>query len=139
MRTCGLAAGRAVRQGIAATELALLLPFMCLLFVIAVDFARVFYYDLTVANCARCAAVYASQTPTTALDTAAIKAAAEKDAGNLDVSKLTVTSSPNSATAPTAVTVTVTYPFSTLTRYPGFSSLTMRRTLTINVGPLLPN
>jgi len=44
---------RSVRRGVAATELALLLPFLCFLFVITIDFARVFYFDLTVANCAR--------------------------------------------------------------------------------------
>ena len=50
----------AVRPGVATVELAVVLPLLCFLFVIAVDFARVFYFDLTVANCARSGAIYAS-------------------------------------------------------------------------------
>jgi Flp pilus assembly protein TadG len=120
--------------------LALLLPLICFLFVVAVDFARVFYYDLTVANCARSGALYASQDPTSALDTTGIQAIAKKDAANLDLTQLKVTSSTNSPTAPTTVTVTVTYPFSTITHYPGVpNSLTLSRTLQMNVAPLIPN
>ncbi len=131
-------APRRRRRGIAAVELALLLPFLALIFVVAIDFARVFYFDLTVANCARNGALYVCQTPTTALDTAGITSAAQMDAGNLNLSQLTVTSSTDSPTAPTKVTVTVTYPFSTITHYPGFSNMTLSRTLQMNIGPLLP-
>ncbi len=51
------------RSGAAAVELAILLPFLCFLFVIAVDFARVFYFTLTLQNCARNGAYYASNYP----------------------------------------------------------------------------
>jgi Flp pilus assembly protein TadG len=129
-----------VRRGVAATELALLLPFLCFLFVIAVDFSRVFYYDMTVVNCARNGAIYASQTPTTALDTTGITAAAQQEAGNLDLTQLKVSSSTDDPTTPTKVAVTVTYPFSTITKYPGVpSTFTLSRTLHINVGPVKPN
>lgn len=134
-----LARGRVVRRAVAATELALLLPFLCFLFVIAIDFARVFYFDLTVANCARNGALYGCQTPTTALDTAGIVSAAQLDAGNLDLTKLTVTSSTDSPTSPTTVSVTVTYPFATITHYPGVSGLTLSRTLQMSIAPLVPN
>ena len=140
MRKLGFPRNRRPRCGVAAVELALLLPLICFLFVISVDFARVFYFDLTVANCARSGALYAGQDPTHALDTTGIQVVAQKDAGNLDLTQLTVTSSPNSATAPTAVTVTVTYPFHTVTQYPGVpSSLTLSRSVQVNVAPLLPN
>src|SRR4051812_16370068 len=51
---------RATRPGAAALELALLLPFLAFLFVIAIDWSRVFYYSLVVDNCARNGAVYSS-------------------------------------------------------------------------------
>src|SRR5262245_44444013 len=92
------------RRATAALELALLLPILCCLFGAAVDFARVFYSDLTVVNCARNAAVYASQDPTTAKDTEGIKAAARRDATNLDQQELTVTSTVNDSANPTTVT-----------------------------------
>jgi Flp pilus assembly protein TadG len=114
------------RRGAAAVELALLLPLLCFLFVIAVDFARVFYFTITVENCARCGAIYAGRDPNAALDTAAITAEAKKDAGNLDVSQMTVTVTPN-------------YPFTTFTRYPGVpSSMTLTRTVVATIAPAKP-
>ena len=129
-----------IRPGVAATELALLLPFLCFLFVVAVDFSRIFYYDLTVANCARNGGLYALQDPTKALDTAGITNAAQQDAGNLNLTQLTVSSKTDSPTTPTTVSVTVTYPFNTITNYPGIpSTWTLSRTLTMKVSPLVPN
>jgi Flp pilus assembly protein TadG len=131
---------RQTRRAVAATELALLLPLLCFLFVITVDFARVFYFDLTVENCARCGAIYGGRNPNAAVDTDGIKADAQKDAGNLDLSQLTVTSTVDNPTAPTMVTVTVTYPFSTLTSYPGVpASLRLSRTVKALVAPATPN
>ncbi len=128
------------RQGVAATELALLLPLLCFLFVITVDFARVFYFDLTVENCARCGAIFGGRHPLSAIDTAGIAAEAQKDAGNLDLTQMTVTSSVDNSLAPTVVTVTVTYPFSTITNYPFVpSSMTLSRTVTALVAPAKPN
>lgn len=129
-----------VRRGVAAVELALLLPLLCFLFVISVDFARVFYFDLIVANCARNGAIYGSQDPASSLDTTGIQTAAQRDAGNLTLSQLGVSSSTNITTNPTSVSVTVTYPFATITRYPGVpASLTLSRTVQMTVVPLTPN
>ncbi|HYT87393.1 MAG TPA: TadE/TadG family type IV pilus assembly protein [Gemmataceae bacterium] len=127
------------RNGAAATELALLLPFLCFLFVITIDFARVFYFSMTVTNCARTAAVYASANPVAALDQTGITAAAQADASNLDLQQLQVTSTPDNATNPTYVDVTVTYPFATITNYPGVpSKMTLSRTIRMRVTPLVP-
>jgi len=52
--------GRRSRTGAAVVELAILAPLMVFLFVIAVDFARVYYFSLTLTNCARSGAFYAS-------------------------------------------------------------------------------
>src|SRR5947207_2962420 len=110
------------RAGTATVELAVLLPFILFLFVITVDFARIIYYSVTITNCASIGAIYGSSSPTAANDTTGIQTTAQNDASNLDLSKLTVTSSTDSATTPTTVTVTVTYPFSTITNFPGVPS-----------------
>jgi Flp pilus assembly protein TadG len=131
---------RKTRHGAAAVELALLLPLLCFLFVIAVDYARVFYFTMTVTNCARSGAIYGYQNPTNANDQTGIAAACNMDAGNLDASQLTVTSSTDSATSPTYVIVTVTYPFSTITNFPGITSTTnISRSIRVTVTPLTPS
>ena len=128
------------RRGIAATELALFLPLLCVLFVITVDYARVFYYTMAVTNCARDGALYGSQNPTTANDTSGISAAATRDAADLDVNSVNVSSTTDSATNPTYVTVTVTYPFTTITNFPGITSnTTLSRSVRMTVTPLTPN
>src|SRR5262249_39193871 len=97
--------------------------------VIAADFARVFYFDLIVVNCARNGAVYASQDPTCAQDTA----------GNLTASKVNVTSAVDNSTTPATVTVTVTYPFTTITNYPGVpTNLTLRGPGQMSLAPRPP-
>src|SRR4051812_3829396 len=54
---------RRPRAGAATLELAVLLPILCFLFVIAIDCARVFYYSVTLNNAARNGAYYASNYP----------------------------------------------------------------------------
>src|SRR6266540_111033 len=125
------------RRGTAAVELALLLPFLCFAFVAAVDFARVFYYSIAVSNCARNGALYGSADQAHALDSAGITAAAQVDAVNL--SQLGVTSSTDSSTSPTYVQVTVTYPFTTITNYPGIpNQVNLNRTVRMSVVPATP-
>src|SRR5262245_47232231 len=124
---------RQARSGAAALELCLVLPVLCFLFVLSVDFSRIFYYDLTLANCARAGAIYASKDPASAVDTSGIQDAASKDAGNLDAKLFTVASTPDNISKPTYVTVTVTYPFKTITRYPGIpSTITLSRAIVAN-------
>lgn len=48
------------RHGAAVVELAVVLPLLAFFFLIGVDFSRVFYYSLTLQNCARAGAMYAS-------------------------------------------------------------------------------
>jgi Flp pilus assembly protein TadG len=127
------------RRGLAAVELGILAPFLAFLFVIALDFARVFYYTMIVTNCARNGAYYGCNDTSTALNNDAIKAAAKKDAANLDLTNLNVTPTPNSSTSPTSLDVNVTYTFTTITRYPGVpSSLTISRTVRMKVSPKVP-
>ena len=128
------------RRGAAAVELALLLPLLAFLFVISVDYARIFYCTMIVTNCARSGALYASQNPTTANDATNIVAEAARDAPDLIFSDLRITSTTDSAANPTWVAVTVTYPFSTITNFPGINRTTqLTRTVRMDVAPWTPN
>jgi Flp pilus assembly protein TadG len=131
------------RRGVAATELAVLLPFMCFAFVLAIDYGRIFYFSLTVANCARNGAIYGSQDTTSALDTTGIKTYGQLDGSNLTTSSLNVSSTTDSSTSPTYVAVTASYPFSTITNYSiapfvETSSTTLSQTFRMAVVPALP-
>ena len=50
------------RRGAAAYELAILLPFLALMFAVGADYCRIFYYSQTVTGCAHAGALYASGT-----------------------------------------------------------------------------
>ena len=53
------AKNRPARRGAAAAELAVLLPFLAFLFVVAIDFCRLYYQTQTVQGCAEAGACYA--------------------------------------------------------------------------------
>ena len=121
-------------------ELAVLLPVLTLLFVIAIDYARVFYYAVTIANCARNGALYgrdpgaAGESPFTSLKEAALAEAA-------NVQPVPTVSSKNGTDAKGApyVEVTVSYAFKTITNYPIIpSSFTVSRTVRMHVASMLP-
>jgi Flp pilus assembly protein TadG len=126
-------------RGQSMLELAMALPFLLILFLVAADFGRVFYLGIEVGNAARAGAQYASQGVATAVDTPGIKNAAALDAANL--SNLSVSSSnctcvspiPSGQTAcassyctnsPNAnyVEVDAFATFKTLVKYPGVPS-----------------
>jgi Flp pilus assembly protein TadG len=130
---------RHYRRGAAAVEFAFLAPFLCFLFVIAVDYARIFYASLTIANCARNGALYGSRDKTSAVDTAGIETAAKADATNLNTSKVNVTSTTDGGTPATYVDVTVTYPFTTITSWLSSQTITITRTVRMKVVPDTPN
>src|SRR5581483_2245743 len=119
-----------LRRGVAAVELAILLPLLMFLFVVAVDFSRIFFYSLTITSCARNGAMYQSD-PTGALQSpyADVTAASLADASNLSPTP-TVTSTTTSDDSGSYVSVTVSYPFKTITNYPGVpNNLTVTRTV----------
>ena len=127
------------RRGVAAVELAVLLPLLVFLLVIALDFARVYYKTLTITNCARNGAVYGSMDPTHSVDTTGIQTAALADSTNL-TPQPTVTSTTGTDDAGNPyVLVTVTTTFQTITNYPGVpSSLALTSTVQMRVAPVLP-
>jgi len=125
------------RQAAAAVELAVLLPFIVFLFVIAVDFARIFSSSQVIENCARQGALYASdpKAPASNLYTS-VQQAALADATSLNPQP-TVTSSNGTDRAGNAyVSVTVTWPFHTITGFPGVpNNLSLSRTVQMRAAP----
>jgi Flp pilus assembly protein TadG len=149
------------RRAAAAVELAILLPLICFLLVAAVDYARVFYCAVTVENCARNGAYFASNYPNASylyndiygyknLDEAILK-----DASNLydparPSSKPTYEvrygASPSgpfdssSATANSYVRVTVHWTFHCITSYPGIpKTVNVSRSCVMKVAPAMPD
>jgi Flp pilus assembly protein TadG len=126
------------RPGVAASELAVWLPFLVLLFTVAVDFCRVYFVTQTVQNCAWAGAMYASgvtpvdTTTTNATDAAIQAAVAEGTALSpaLKASNVNVSSSGGNSV------VTVSYDFTFLTRLPGLAqTVTITRTTTMATLP----
>jgi Flp pilus assembly protein TadG len=146
------------RSGASAVELALLLPFLVFLFVITIDFGRVYYYSLTLTNCARDGALYASDpvtqqhSPYSVLNAdgvtvnlnASVPIAALAEAplfANLQ-SKPTVAPPYffTDANGRSLVQVSVTYQFNTISRIPLVpDSFTLTRTVTMEVAPQRPS
>jgi Flp pilus assembly protein TadG len=131
---------RCSRRGAAIVELAVLLPLLAFLFVIAVDFGRVFYYSLTIENCARNGALYASdpfaasQSPYTNISQAALA-----DAGNLQPPPTVTSTNGTDSSGNAYVEVTVSWTFTTLTNFPGVASNTnISRTVRMRVAPITP-
>jgi Flp pilus assembly protein TadG len=120
------------RRAAAAVEFALLAPFLVFLFVIAVDWARVFYYSTAVKNCARNGALYMSLQQSAKTTTSPytdsgyvnlyvnaanpVTAAALADASDLKPTP-TVTSATGSDSNGSYVEVTVSYTFKSVTNF----------------------
>jgi Flp pilus assembly protein TadG len=118
---------------------ALLLPVLAFLFVIGVDFARLFYHYATITNCARNGALHATDPANSPYTTT--QAAGLADASNL--SPQPTVSNPTAGTDGAGnpyVEVTVSYSFQPLTSYPGIPSpLNLARTVRMRVPPAVPN
>jgi Flp pilus assembly protein TadG len=152
--------GKQNRPGAATVELAVLLPFLAFMFVIAIDWARIFYYSITVENCARNGALFMSQQQSAKTITAPytdsgmvnlyvnaaspVTAAALADAPDLTPTP-TVTSSSGSDGNGPYVEVTVSYPFQTVVssfavgNFVVPSTTQVTRTVRMYVPPEAPN
>ena len=71
------------QHGQAAIELAFLAPILALILVVAVDFGRLFYMNITLVNSARAGVQYGAQSTTTAADYNGMSQAALNDASNV--------------------------------------------------------
>ncbi len=110
------------RRGVAAAELALLLPFLGFIFVIALDFGRIFYFTLTIENAARNGALWASDPYAPGQSYSSLQNAVQADASNLSpaIDNANITSSTGTDAGGNAVVkVTVNYSFNLITNYPG--------------------
>jgi Flp pilus assembly protein TadG len=116
--------------------MALLAPLLMFLFVVMVDFARVFYYSLALANCARNGALYQCDEVGQARSTySSLTDAALADAGNITPAP-TVSVTVNTSTE---VEVTATYNFRTLVPYPGVpSTIALTRKVRMQKIPAVP-
>ena len=95
--------------------MAILLPLLAFLFVIGVDFARVYKHTLTLMNCARSGALYGSNSPTRAADTATIQEIALADAGDLNPKPTVKVKLFDLEDGTSHIEVTVSAPFKTVT------------------------
>lgn len=126
-------------KGTAVVELAILLPLLTFLFLIATDYARIFYCSLTLENCARNGALCASNAFNYPMPYSSIAQAALADGANLNPpltsDDVTVTNGTDANGNP-SVTVTVNYTFQTITNYPGLpSSVNLTRSVEMRVAP----
>jgi Flp pilus assembly protein TadG len=127
------------RPGTSAVEFAVVLPFLMFMVVVAVDFARVYRNAQVVMSAARNGALYGSDNPARAADSAGIQAAALQEAVDLSPSPTVTSTTGTDADGNPYLRVTVSYPFQTITRFPGVpSSLAVTRTCQMRVIPLKP-
>ena len=130
-RKVGRSRSQRRRSGAVVVELAVLAPLLVFLFLVATDFARVFYVSLTLTNCARAGAIYASD-PTLQVESpfASVQAAALADATNLSPAPTITQANGVDATGRAYVEVTANHNFSTITGFPGIPhSLNVQRTV----------
>jgi hypothetical protein len=146
------------RGAVAAAELAVLLPFLAFILLATIDFARVFYYAVTIENCLHNGAIFGSQTfdnqnqqwlgnnqywqgPNGQIVSQG-RAASELDGTNLNPvlgdSNITVANATAADGNPVSI-VTISYPFQTITQFPGIpSQLTIQRSAQMRVAPAVP-
>jgi len=126
------------RRAAAATELALLLPVLCYIGVITVDYSRLFFAWSTIAECAHNGAYYLSNTAnvTTATGWSTLQEAVLADATNLNPAPTWTQTSGTDASGNAYVAVTVSYVFTTQFSYPGIpTTTTLSRKLQMAVTP----
>jgi Flp pilus assembly protein TadG len=125
---------------VAVVELAVLLPLLVMVFVITVDFARIFYFSLTLTNCARAGALYACD-PVAAAESpfASLSAAALADATNLSPQPVISSANGTDASGRAYVEVTAAYPFATVTNFPGIPNVQLTRAVRMRVAANTPS
>jgi Flp pilus assembly protein TadG len=116
--------------------LAILTPFLAFLFLITIDFGRVFFHAITVQNAARKGALYGSLDAAHAVDTSGIQAAALADATDLTPTPNVTSTTTVDASGNLVVQVTVTDTFKTISNYPGIPrTADLTRTVQMRVLP----
>ncbi len=144
------------RRGGAATELAVWLPLLLFVLIVAIDFCRLFFSYTIITNAARNGALWASdplangtvpsQSPYATVQDAAL-ADANANFGSLIVNNLNPALTAANVTSSTGtdgqgnntVGVTVQYQFNMISTYLGFSNVNLSRTVWMRVAPVTPN
>lgn len=106
------------RHAAATPEFAILLPLLMFLFGIGVDWARAFYYHITITNASRNAAIWGSDSPDRATDAAGIESIARRDTTSLG-SGVSVESRVVNVAGVDYLRVKVSYEFQPITGLPG--------------------
>jgi Flp pilus assembly protein TadG len=123
------------RRAALGVELAALAPFLAFMFVITVDFSRVFKAKLIIINCARNGALYASNPSNPSAFTSTAQAALA-DAADLSPAPQVTTAPGTDTDGHPYVDVTVTYTFTTVTHFPNVpSSIPLSSTVRVRVNP----
>ena len=120
--------------------MAILAPLMVFLFVITVDFARVYYFSLTLTNCARSGAFYASD-PWTANESpfASTEEAALSEARNISPAPTISERYGANGSGQAWVEVSAEHRFATITGFPGVpSDVRLVRSVRMYVSAITP-
>jgi hypothetical protein len=138
------------RSAIAATELAVLLPFLLFIWVIAIDFARIFYYTVSLQYAARDGAYWGSYSGNYPFiyDYSSVTDAALGESTNISPTPSVATTydtmyngsyTTTSSAGANYIQVKVTYTFNTITNYPGVpTNVVINKTVRMAMGPLTP-
>jgi Flp pilus assembly protein TadG len=137
------------RRGAAVAELAVLLPFLVFIFLVGTDYCRIFYYSVTITNCARNGAHFGSRVANSQnwqnndAVIATIQEATVADGATLTppvtVDNVAVVRE-RDADGNAVVRVNVTYQFNTLTGFPGIpKTVNLMRTAQLRIAPEAPN
>ncbi len=138
-------ANRRSRTGAAAAEMAIIATVLLVLLTVSLDFARLFFAYLTVTSCARDGAVVGAlnsqnMTDNTSGDSAMTTAALKDVQSWNPVPTATAKGGVADSDGNMCVTVTVSWTFSTLIKYPGWSqNWTLSRTVQMRVGQGQPS
>jgi Flp pilus assembly protein TadG len=126
------------RTGSATVEFAVLLPFLAFLCVIVTDWARLYYYTVSLESCARNGCLYASDAQYAAQSPYSnVTQAALAEAPFLNAAATVTTATTTDTAGNPAISCTVSVPFQTITNFPGVpSSQTLTRTVQMRVGVL---
>lgn len=127
---------RSDRRGLAAVELALVLPLLLLVFAAAVDCAHVYYRSQVVVNCARVGAAFAANPDVSDLTPyATAESAALASAADLRPAPTVAVTEGGTGMYDRYVDVTVTYPYSLVLPWTGMSQVTLRSTARARMYP----
>lgn len=133
-------AGRRARWAAVAIEFAIVVPLLAFVAVVAVDFARVFYFTMTLWNCARQGALYGSDALAAQHSPYAnLTSAALADAANLSPPPVISSSTGTDGAGNAVISVTAGGTFSMVAHYPGVGhSFALSRTVQMRITPTLP-